>query len=72
MCHTNKILKKIQAIQKDMTDLILYNFGVITDTIHSTKGKSKVRFLENIRVEEGLDAMGVSFSCYLFSLRCNL
>ena len=71
MRHTNKILKKIEAIQKGMTDLILYNFGVIIDTIDSTKIKSKVRVLKNVRVEEGLDAMGVSFSCYLFSLRYN-
>ena len=71
MRHTNKIVKRVEDIQKDMTDLILYYSEVITDTIHSTKGKSKAHFLKNIRVEEGLDAMGVSFSCYLFSLICN-
>ena len=41
--HKNQIIDRIYAIHKYMTDLILRQTGVITDTVHSKKAK-KIEF----------------------------
>ena len=40
MHNANKIMDRIQAINKDMTDLILRQTGVATENLHSPKAKA--------------------------------
>ena len=51
MHFATHILYRMEAIHKDMTDLILRQTGVSTDKVHSKNGKSSGNLLENKRVE---------------------